>query len=42
MVEIKTIANKRSSKCGYASSLKDLKSLYTFTDKSLQEVLADS
>jgi hypothetical protein len=34
--------NKRYSKCGYACWLKHLKSLHTFTDKSVQVVLADS
>jgi len=44
-----TNANKPSIKCGYTCSLKHLKSLYTFTDKSVQVadksgqvVLADS
>jgi len=41
-IERKTTANKRYSKWWYACSLKQLKSLYTFTEKSVQVVLADS
>ena len=34
--------NKRNNKCRYSCSLKHLKSLYKFTGKSGQVVLADS
>ena len=42
VTEIKPTHNKRYSKCGFACSLKHLKSLFTFPEKSGQVMLADS
>jgi hypothetical protein len=41
MTKINTSVNKRTSKCKNSCSLKHLKSVHTFTNKSLQAVLAD-